>query len=203
MTDEFVSYILWPHSPLIHRAAAARTARACVIRSPHRLRAWKPVTPTPERPNTCPGWVPLLARWQVRRRVHRERRPVWRGLRLHARTVNVWAMRSSPSRALGRRELPRRSLHADEDDAVDRARCSIAAGSMTTDIRQQTRYQALHDALFGATGAVTIAQARRLLRRGVFAGDQTPCIDGPHRHAVRHGLLRAARAQQRDRARAR
>ncbi|HET9987318.1 MAG TPA: vWA domain-containing protein, partial [Kofleriaceae bacterium] len=55
------------------------------------------------------------------------------------------------------------------------------SGSMSSNkIGNQTRYQVLHDALFTAnTGAVAKAQASVYFGEELFAGDQTPCTDGP------------------------
>lgn len=55
------------------------------------------------------------------------------------------------------------------------------SGSMSSNkIGGQTRYQILHDALFAAnTGAVAKAQANVYFGEELFAGDQTPCTDGP------------------------
>ncbi len=53
------------------------------------------------------------------------------------------------------------------------------SGSMTATDIAPTRFQALETALFGAQGAVTAAQAKVYFGEELFAGDQTPCTDGP------------------------
>ena len=53
------------------------------------------------------------------------------------------------------------------------------SGSMTTNFGGISRFQALENGLFGATGAVTTAQASVYFGEEMFAGDQTPCTDGP------------------------
>ena len=55
------------------------------------------------------------------------------------------------------------------------------SGSMTDNkIGNNTRYQVLEDALFNTTtGAITTSQAQVYFGEELFAGDQTPCTDGP------------------------
>lgn len=55
------------------------------------------------------------------------------------------------------------------------------SGSMIdNNIGNKTRYQALHDALFDATnGALVKTQAQVYFGEMLFAGNQTPCVDGP------------------------
>jgi hypothetical protein len=50
------------------------------------------------------------------------------------------------------------------------------SGSMTTNFGGVSRYQALTDGLFGATGAVTTTQASVYFGEALFAGDQSPCL---------------------------
>ena len=51
------------------------------------------------------------------------------------------------------------------------------SGSMTTDFNGVTRFQAMVDGLFGATGAVTTTQSAVFFGEAMFAGDQTPCLN--------------------------
>jgi hypothetical protein len=51
------------------------------------------------------------------------------------------------------------------------------SGSMTTDFGGVSRYQAMVDGLFGATGAVTTTQGQVYFGEALFAGDQSPCLN--------------------------
>ena len=53
------------------------------------------------------------------------------------------------------------------------------SGSMDMNDISPTRYGALKAALFGANGAVTTKEGQVYFGEELFAGDQTPCTDGP------------------------
>jgi len=51
------------------------------------------------------------------------------------------------------------------------------SGSMTSNFNGVSRYQAMIDGLFGATGAVTATQSQVYFGEALYAGDQTPCLN--------------------------
>ena len=51
------------------------------------------------------------------------------------------------------------------------------SGSMTNNFGGVSRYQAMIDGLFGASGAVTTTQSKVYFGEALYAGDQTPCLN--------------------------
>ena len=142
--------------------------------------------------------LPLLARWQVRRAVHRQRRRMRRRLHLlrpTARARATAAARRVPTRTAPRSTSRRWRRRPSIELVLDRR------GSMTTNfggpiaLPGAPRWPGRRD------GRRDDDPGERLLRRGAVRRRS----DAVHRrsawHAVRHRLLGAARAQQRDGAR--